>query len=111
MAATDGTTDAEQVEYGKADDRPPPPPDHPGQEPEGAPSRREARRALAAMEGTDREPSGELRLGDDPADAGDETREDDRPAPSGTREADAADRFGEHTDRPHEVTRPQMTQD
>ncbi|GLY91419.1 hypothetical protein [Actinoallomurus iriomotensis] len=91
MAATDGTTDAEQVENGKAADRPPLPPDHPGQEPEGAPSRREARRALAAAEGV--------------------SRENDRPAPGGPPDARAEDRPLERTDEPYEVKPPEIVRD
>ena len=49
--ATSTDADGEQVEEGKSTDRPPPPPsDRPGQEPEGVPSRLEARRALSAAQ-------------------------------------------------------------
>jgi hypothetical protein len=49
--ATSTDTDGEHVEEGKSADRlPPPPSDRPGQEPEGVPSRLEARRALSAAQ-------------------------------------------------------------
>jgi hypothetical protein len=98
-----------------ADRRPPPPPDRPGQEPEGVPSRLDARRAAAAAEEqADDEPATDLPEPasdrDTEASATSAAGEDDRPAPDPP-DAPAGRVPLERTDQPYEVESPQIVRD